>query len=643
MVRLFVRLCAALLLGVLAASAQAQSRPPAAPLEAYGRLPAVENVSLSPSGKRYAAIAVAGETRKLIVGNVAGGMPIVSAPIGDVKIEEIEWAGEDHLLVTKRETQWVGLDNGGHRAEASATLQINLVTGKQFFVLRGDGGRPVAELGYYGLRQIGGKWYGFWSGLQTQYDPLALYRVDLETGDRIEIDHQEDHYTNWLIGQDGKVAARTVRDSRTGEWKLLVGETDQVILARRARLGEIWLGGFGRSFDTVLVGEEREDGEHYTEIAIDGSRPPQPIGEGVNMEGTIRSDAGLLIGLRTWDGERAQYFDPRLQARWKGARKAFPGYETALLDATADLGSMIVRTDAGDDSGTYWTVDIAAGGAKPLGRRYPAIEPPLVGPTRMIAYTAADGLKLDGVLTLPPGREAKGLPLIVMPHGGPLVAGDRPGFDWWAQAFAARGYAVFQPNFRGTLGYGADFERAAYGQWGLKMQTDISDGMAELARQGIIDPARACIVGASYGGYAALAGVTVQRGLYRCAASWGGVTDLRAMTGWLGQRTGRGNTSMRVWLRNLGVADAADPRLDAVSPAKLAAQAGAPVLLIHGKDDTVVPVDQSRAMQRALTSAGKPVEYVELPGEDHWLSRSETRLAMLQAMISFVEKHNPAY
>ncbi len=643
MVRVFVRLCAALLLGVLAASVQAEPRPPAAPLEAYGRLPAVENVSLSPSGKRYAAIAVSGETRKLIVGNVAGGMPIVSAPIGDVKIEEIEWAGEDHLLVTKRETQWVGLDNGGHRAEASATLQINLVTGNQFFVLRGDGGRPVAELGYYGLRQIGGKWYGFWSGLQTQYDPLALYRVDLETGDRIEIDHQEDHYTNWLIGQDGKVAARTVRDSRTGEWKLLVGETDQVILARRARLGEIWLGGFGRSFDTVLVGEEREDGEHYTEIAIDGSRPPQPIGEGVNMEGTIRSDAGLLIGLRTWDGERAQYFDPRLQARWRGARKAFPGYETALLDATADLGAMIVRTDAGDDSGTYWTVDIAAGGAKPLGRRYPAIEPPLVGPTRMIAYTAADGLKLEGVLTLPPGREAKGLPLIVMPHGGPLVAGDRPGFDWWAQAFAARGYAVFQPNFRGTLGYGADFERAAYGQWGLKMQTDISDGMAELARQGIIDPARACIVGASYGGYAALAGVTVQRGLYRCAASWGGVTDLRAMTGWMGQRTGRGNTSMRVWLRNLGVADAADPRLDAVSPAKLAAQAGAPVLLIHGKDDTVVPVDQSRAMQRALTSAGKPVEYVELPGEDHWLSRSETRLAMLQAMITFVEKHNPAY
>ncbi len=643
MVRVFVRLCAVLLVGVLAASAQAQPRPPVAPLEAYGHLPAVEYVSLSPSGKRYAAIAVAGETRKLIVGNVAGGMPIVSAPVGDVKIEDIDWAGEDHLLVTKRETKWVGLDSGGHRAEASATLQINLVTGKQFFVLRGDGGRPVAELGYYGLRQIGGKWYGFWAGLQTQYDPLALYRVDLETGDRIEIDRQDDHYTSWLIGQDGQVAARTVRDSQTGEWKLLIGETDRVLLARRARMGEIWLAGFGRTYDTVLVGEERDDGDHYTEMTVDGSRPPQAIGEGVNFSSTLRNDAGLLIGLRLWDGDRAQYFDPRMQARWKGARKAFPGYEAVLLDATADLGAMIVLTDAGDDSGTYWTVDIATGGAKPLGRRYPAIEPAMVGPTRMVSYAAGDGLKLDGVLTLPPGREAKGLPLIVMPHGGPISERDKPGFDWWAQAFAARGYAVFQPNFRGTLGYGPAFERASYGQWGRAMQTDISDGVTELARQGVIDPARACIVGASYGGYAALASVTLQQGVYRCAASWGGVTDLRAMTGWMGQRSGRGNTSMRLWLRNLGVADGGDARLDAVSPARAAARAGAPILLIHGKDDTVVPVDQSRAMHRALGSAGKPVEYVELAGEDHWLSRSETRLAMLQAMVSFVEKHNPAY
>jgi dipeptidyl aminopeptidase/acylaminoacyl peptidase len=140
-----------------------------------------------------------------------------------------------------------------------------------------------------------------------------------------------------------------------------------------------------------------------------------------------------------------------------------------------------------------------------------AIEPEQVGPISTVAYTAADGLELDGILTLPPGREAKDLPLVMLPHGGPH-AYDEVAFDWWAQAFASRGYAVFQPNFRGSTNRDDAFVRAGYGEWGRKMQSDISDGLQALADKGIVDPKRACIVGASYGGYAALAGVTLQQG-----------------------------------------------------------------------------------------------------------------------------------
>ncbi len=129
---------------------------------------------------------------------------------------------------------------------------------------------------------------------------------------------------------------------------------------------------------------------------------------------------------------------------------------------------------------------------------------------------------MEGVLTLPPDKEGKNLPLVVMPHGGPIVVGDRARFDWWAQVFASRGYAVFQPNYRDTLGYGEAFRHAADGQYGRKMQTDISDGLTALATAGIIDPKRTCIVGGSYGGYAAFAGVTLQHGLYRCAVSVAG-------------------------------------------------------------------------------------------------------------------------
>jgi dipeptidyl aminopeptidase/acylaminoacyl peptidase len=258
-----------------------------------------------------------------------------------------------------------------------------------------------------------------------------------------------------------------------------------------------------------------------------------------------------------------------------------------------------------------------------------------------MSYPAGDGLNIPAYLTLPKGRSAKGLPLIVLPHGGPHSR-DTFGFDWWAQAMAAQGYAVLQPQFRGSDGLGGDLLRAGFGQFGRKMQTDLSDGVDYLAKQGIVDPKRACIVGASYGGYAALAGVTVQTGVYRCAVSVAGISDLRrfmaAMRADSGHRDGPG---VRFWDRFLGVTSANDSALDTYSPVKLAAKVTTPLMLIHGRDDTVVAFEQSQLMAKAMQAAGKPVEFVTLAAEDHWLSRSETRLQMLQAVIGFVEKNNP--
>jgi dipeptidyl aminopeptidase/acylaminoacyl peptidase len=258
----------------------------------------------------------------------------------------------------------------------------------------------------------------------------------------------------------------------------------------------------------------------------------------------------------------------------------------------------------------------------------------------MIDWKAADGLALRGVLTLPTGRTAKNLPLVVLPHGGP-EARDYPVFDWWAQAFAARGYAVFQPNFRGSAGYGVAFRNAGFGQWGRKMQTDISDGVAELARQGVIDPKRACIVGGSYGGYAALAGVTVQQGLYRCAVSVAGVSDPGGLLRDDRARGGGASTTTRYWRTFMGATSLMETELNTISPLKLASRADAPILLIHGKDDTVVPPQQSAAMEAALQQAGKTVELIWMPGEDHWLSRDATRVQMLTSAVAFVEKYDP--
>src|SRR5262249_22277991 len=154
--------------------------------------------------------------------------------------------------------------------------------------------------------------------------------------------------------------------------------------------------------------------------------------------------------------------------------------------------------------------------------------------TKRITYEAADGMKIPAYLTLPAGRPASKLPLVVLPHGGP-ASRDTADFDWWAQAIAAQGYAVLKPNYRGST-IRQEVLSCGYGQWGRKMQTDLSDGVRYLAKQGVIDPARVCIVGASYGGYAALAGVTIDPGVYRCAVSVAGLSDLKLMLKWVAER-----------------------------------------------------------------------------------------------------------
>ena len=183
---------------------------------------------------------------------------------------------------------------------------------------------------------------------------------------------------------------------------------------------------------------------------------------------------------------------------------------------------------------------------------------------------------------------------------------------------------------------------AGYGEWGRKMQTDLSDGVRFLTEQGIVDPERVCIVGASYGGYAAMAGLTLDKGVYRCGVAVAGVSDLRRMVNWEARQEGRRESqTVRYWNRFMGAARLNDRALDALSPAYLADTVDKPLLLIHGRDDTVVAIEQSRVMAEAMKRAGKPVELIELAGEDHWLSRADTRQQMLRETVRFLEANNP--
>jgi dipeptidyl aminopeptidase/acylaminoacyl peptidase len=313
-----------------------------------------------------------------------------------------------------------------------------------------------------------------------------------------------------------------------------------------------------------------------------------------------------------------------------------------LVSASDDRQRLVVKLDSPTDGPGYALVDLTTHGSQWLGAEYPGLDVADISQVRPVRFKAADGLSISGYLTLPSGRDPKNLPLVVFPHGGP-AARDGPGFDWWAQAMASRGYAVLQVNYRGSDGLGRAFLEAGFGEWGRKMQTDLSDGVRDLAAQGIVDPKRVCIVGASYGGYAALAGATLDPGVYRCAVDVSGPAELAKFIAWGNTRAGdEGVAGERYWMRYMGAGALNDPRLTAISPADRADKVTIPILIIHGKDDTVVPFEQSQMMADALARAGKPYQLVVLNHEDHWLSRGDTRLQMLQATMDFLQKNNPA-
>ena len=343
---------------------------------------------------------------------------------------------------------------------------------------------------------------------------------------------------------------------------------------------------------------------------------------------------GRIIGGVPRSGE-VVFFDAELQAHWNAVLRAFSGETVTRVSESDDHTKYLVTVFGGRSGYVYALFDWLTHRATILAPVYDGLTAP--AQVRAISYPAADGLTIPGFLTLPRGPAEKSLPLIVLPHGGPAAA-DSFDFDWWAQAYAAQGYAVLQPNFRGSA-LDSRFLEAGFGEWGRKMQTDLSDGVRYLASQGVIDPKRVCIVGGSYGGYAALAGVSLYPGVYRCAVSVAGISDLRLFR----RRSGTGHLGLvqRYWDRFMGTSDQDDPALIAISPIEHVNSVTVPVLLIHGRDDTVVPYEQSEVMLGALKRAGKSVELLALKHEDHWLSRSETRLQMLEASVAFLKANNP--
>ena len=658
----------ATLLPLTGGRARAQTAPTEGPpsLALYAAPPLVEHIALSPDGSRVAFITHAGDQKVLCYFTVAE-RKIFRLNLGTMKTRGLLWGDDSHIVVI--DSAVMNLPHFAQRRDEFTQAQIIDITVPKitgvlfdrmddFYSVVMDTPRRIKVGNDYRITATNYRIPGLRLGqveVAGDYN-LCLYSFGL-TGQTLphEIYQGTPHTRGFVATADGTPLAYAdfKDDSASGEkaWTLFynlgtaASPKFKPVYTVRNTSTYPELTGVGRDGKSVVIAVRSPDtdGYDYREISSDGMMGPvlDPEGAGQAHFPLFHPTTGALAGFgRRDDWSTYAYDDPMLKKLAETLPQVLgEEYRFEIVEMAEDPRKMLVYVEAADDAGSYVFIDFGTGATAVLDSNYPDLPAAWLTQKQAITYKAADGLDIRAYLTLPPGKPAKGLPLIVMPHGGPQ-ARDDIGFDRDAQAFASRGYAVLQPNFRGSSGYGPHFVQAGYGEWGGKMQSDLSDGIKALAAQGIVDAKRVAIYGASYGGYAALAGATIDpAGTYTCAVDIAGVSDIPALLDTLALHT-NGDRSFAVEYEKRWFGPAS--RYAAISPAAQAGRAYCPILIIHGTDDTVVPISQSQRMVNALRGAGKDVQFITYPGQDHWETMGSSRVQMLQAAVDFIGKHNPA-
>tara|TARA_B100001013_G_scaffold342131_1_gene267641 strand:+ start:312 stop:2249 length:1938 start_codon:yes stop_codon:yes gene_type:complete len=351
-----------------------------------------------------------------------------------------------------------------------------------------------------------------------------------------------------------------------------------------------------------------------------------------DVQGGLRYKKGSKdpIGIYFWDeNNRLITWDKESFEFEKSVYDRFPDKEVYFISESKDGNRYVIFVENSSTPGVFYLGDKTLGTFDLVSEAYPSLRNVTLPAKEVINYQARDGLEIEAYLTKPQNKSTN-LPTIIFPHGGPIAADSKQGFDYWTSFFANRGYAVLQMNFRGSTGYGYDFMKAGLGKWGLEMQYDVEDATKWIVNEGVADPNRICIVGGSYGGYAALMGVATSD-LYQCAVSFAGVTDLGQLL-----KNSRMFTNGKMVRQMLG-----DNRskLMQTSPVTLANQIKVPVLLVHGEDDSRVPIKHGKRMRDAMKKAGVNFNYIQQKNSDHFLTLKANRLQFFKETEKFLEKH----
>jgi dipeptidyl aminopeptidase/acylaminoacyl peptidase len=618
----------------------------------FGALPETAAAELSPNGRYIAAKTLLNGQYMLVIydlDNIGKAKPVVASP-KDMAVNWLRWKSDERLLVSL---------SFADRRYGTATIETRL------FALNPDGSNikflvPPRKLGkseqsYEDPVQIADQVVSFLPDdpkhILMQFNPEdprlpRIYRVDVYSAQRGVVEGGEGDVVDWTTDQQGRPRLGYALDDQKMLEQFIYRGPDQkkweVLLT--SPLSE------GKAFWPVLFDRDNPDiawvrsnhegpttGLYRYQFSTRSFVEKLFLNPAVDVGETILDPTGSrVIGVNYMLADsRVQWFDPQVAAMFEDVRLRIAARHVYIASWSNDYRRVLFYGESPDLPGRYYLYDKPTGSLRMFAFQYPKLENVPMAPMRATSYLARDGLQIPAYLSLPAGvgaKPAKPIPAIIMPHGGP-GSRDFSSFDPLVQLFTNRGYAVLQMNFRGSSGYGNEFQGAGNRQWGQAMQDDVTDGTRWLAAEGIADPKRTCIVGWSYGGYAALMGGVKEPELYACVASIAGVSDLRDLISY--QRNyinGRISTS--------GIGDIWTDRksLEENSPVNGAARIKAPVFLAHGTKDRVVSPRQSSVMAAALKSAGRQYEYVELADADHSVLLGPERLQLFTALDAFVKR-----
>ena len=653
MLRVGVALCVAI---PVAAGAADPAGPMAA---AFGAREAVQQISLSPDGTHVAMIVpVRGHGAALRIADMTTGevsQPILSAAGDPETLTSCRWATDIRVIcqiqtASKSSFGLIGFSRAvAINRDGSAMKMLSARTNDRSLGMMQNGGSVIdwTADGVAGAVLMTRSYVPeMTTGMQaaTNGEGLGVERIDSVTLARRTIEPPRGTADEYISDGRGVVRIMGMRGRNGSGYD--TGRTDYLYRkpGDRAWLPLSRLEGQASGGDTgfnpyavdpalnIAYGFDDKDGRQALfKVALDGTlrRDLVLAHPDVDVDGLIRiGRQNRVVGASyATDRREVAFFDPALRSLAASLNKALPGQPiVTFIDASADENTLLLFAGSDVDPGRYYLLDRKTRKMGEVIQARAQLAGIPLGSVKPISFRAADGTMIPGYLTLPAGSNGKGLPAIVMPHGGP-GSRDEWGFDWLPQFFAARGFAVLQPNFRGSTGYGsAWFQKNGFQSWRTAIG-DVDDAGRWLVSQGIAAPDKLAIVGWSYGGYAALQSGVVEPGLFKAIVAVAPVTDLDAL-----REESRGFTSFTRVDAFIG----RGPHVQAGSPARNAGKITAPVLLFHGDRDRNVGIGESRLMASRLKGAGGKVELVEFPGLDHQLDDDVARTTMLARADAFL-------